>query len=39
VHQCFEAGGDDFISKPFHIDELLASMEALFRICPGLGVT
>lgn len=31
VMEGFKAGGDDYLSKPFHMDELLARIEAILR--------
>jgi DNA-binding response OmpR family regulator len=33
----FESGADDFVVKPFEIDELLARLQALLRRAQGLG--
>ncbi len=32
-----EAGGDDYLAKPFHIEELLARLRALIRRAAGSG--
>ena len=33
--QGFDAGGDDYVTKPFHIEELLARVRALLRRATG----
>jgi len=34
----FRAGGDDYLSKPFHVEELFARLEALVRRSKGVAV-
>jgi len=34
----FRAGGDDYLSKPFHVEELFARLEALIRRSKGVAV-
>ncbi len=34
----FRAGGDDYLSKPFHVEELVARLDALIRRSKGVAV-
>ena len=35
IVQCLDAGADDYLVKPFHVDELLARIRALLRRVPA----
>jgi len=35
IVQCLDAGADDYLVKPFHVDELLARIRALLRRVPS----